>query len=132
MQTSGMSDKYEIKTRIMEFLSTKGTLPAFNIAAKEIEKYKSNAREWQHFEDIIMRELASVGITPRDESEKYRYIIAYCLLPRMDEILKVFCSESSEWDYDTFLLSIPVDSLVSDAVTNTFFRLEVILCYEIK
>lgn len=127
-----MSDKYEIKTRIMKCLSSQGMLPAFNIAAKEIEKYKSNVRKWQHFEDIIMRELASVGITPLDESEKYRYIIAYLLLPRMDEILNVFCRESSEWDYDTFLLSIPVDSLVSEAVNNTLFRLEVLSFYEIR
>ena len=127
MQMSGMSDKYEIKTRIMECVSSKGMLPAFSIAFREIQKYKSKTREWQRLEDMIMHELAKFGIIPRDESEQFLYLIAYSLLSCMDEILAITRLEPSEWDIDMFLMNPPFDSLVSQAVRETFCRLELML-----
>ncbi len=99
-------------------------LPAFSIAYNEIQKYKSNAREWQRLEDMIMQELASYGINPRNELEQFLYLIAYTLLPRMDEILAITHLEPSEWDIDMFLMNPPFDSLVSRAVDETFERLK--------
>ena len=130
MQMSGMSDKYEIKTRIMECVSSKGMLPAFSIAFREIQKYKSKTREWQRLEDMIMHELANFGVIPRDELEQFLYLIAYSLLPRMDEILAITRLEPSEWDIDMFLMNPPFDSLVSQAVRETFGRLELMLNQE--
>jgi len=127
MWTPGMSDKHEIKTRIIACVSSKGMLPAFSIAFNEIQKYKSNARKWQRLEDMIMHELANYGINPRNELEKFLYLIAYSLLPCMDEILAITRLEPSEWDIDMFLMKPPFDSLISQAVRETFCRLELML-----
>ena len=102
-------------------------LPAFSIAFREIQKYKSKTREWQRLEDMIMHELANFGVIPRDELEQFLYLIAYSLLPRMDEILAITRLEPSEWDIDMFLMNPPFDSLVSQAVRETFCRLELML-----
>ncbi len=98
-------------------------LPAFSIAYNEIQKYKSNVREWQRLEDMIMQELASYGINPRNELEQSLYLIAYTLLPCIDEILAITRLEPSEWDIDMFLMNPPFDSLVSQAVNETFHKL---------
>jgi len=127
MWTPSMSDKHEIKTRIIECVSSKGMLPAFSIAYNEIQKYKSNAREWQRLEDMIMQELASYDINPHNELEQFLYLIAYTLLPRMDEILAITHLEPSEWDIDMFLMNPLFDSLVSEAVNETFERLKQML-----
>jgi len=75
MRIPDMPDKYELKTRLMECVSRKGMLPALHIASKEIENYKSKAREWPFFEDIIVRELSSVGILPSDEVRNSYYFL---------------------------------------------------------
>jgi len=126
-----ISDKHELKKRIMECVSSRGMLPALHIASREIENYKSKIREWPFFEEIIVRELSSVGIRPTDESEQYRYILAYSLLPCIDEILKVSLGDPSEWDRDTFLIKLPLDVLVSEAVFDTIQRLQYIMNSEI-
>ena len=131
MRIPCMSDKYELATRLMECVSRKGMLPALHIASKEIENYKSKAREWPFFEDIIVRELSSVGILPSDEAEQYRYIIAYFLLPRLDEILEISLGDPSEWDRDTFLMRPSLDELISESVFDTFRRLEHIMDIDI-
>jgi hypothetical protein len=105
-------------------------LPAFSIAFNEIQKYKSNAREWQRLEDIIMRELAKCGIILCEELEQLLYLIAYPLLPAMDEILAITRLKPSEWDIDMFLMNPPFHSLVSKAVRETFCRLELMLSQE--
>jgi len=130
MRTTDMSNKHEIKKRIMECISSKGMLPAFNIAFNEIQKYKSKKHKWQHLEDMIMQELAKFGLIPRDELEQFLYLIAYTLLPRIDEILTITRLEPSEWDIDMFLMNPPFDSLVSQAVRETFGRLELMLNQE--
>jgi hypothetical protein len=127
MRTTDTSNRHEIKARIMECVSSKGLLPAFTIAFNEIQKYKSKTREWQRLEGMIMHELANFGIIPRDESEQFFYLIAYSLLPCMDEILAITRLEPSEWDIDMFLMKPPFDSLVSQAVRETFCRLELML-----
>jgi len=127
MRKPDMTDKHEVKIRIMECVSSKGTLPAFSIAFNEIQKYKSNSREWQRLEDMIMHELANFGIIPRDELEQFLYLIAYSLLPAMNDILAITRLEPSEWDIDMFLMSPSFDSLVSQAVNKTFERLKQIL-----
>jgi hypothetical protein len=114
----------------MECVSSKGMLPAFSIAFNEIQKYKSNAPKWQRLEEIIMRKLANFGIIPRDESEQFLYLIAYSLLPRIDEILTITCLEPSKWGIDMFLMNPPFYSLVSEAVRETFCRLELMLSQE--
>ena len=130
MRATDMSNKHEIKTRIIECVSSKGMLPAFSIAFREIQKYKSKTREWQRLENTIMHELANFGIIPRDKSEQFLYLIAYSLLPCMDEILVITRLEPSEWDIDMFLMNTPFDSLVSQAVRETFCRLELMLNQE--
>jgi len=130
MQTPSTSDKHEVKTKIIQCLSYKGLLPAFTIAFNEVQKYKSKIRKWQRLEDMIMHELANFGIIPRDESEQFFYLIAYSLLPCMDEILAITRLEPSEWDIDMFLMKPPFDSLVSQAVRETFCRLELMLDQE--
>ncbi len=124
MRKPDMTDKHEVKTRIMECVSSKGMLPAFSIAYNEIQKYKSNAREWHLLEDMIMQELASYGINPHDELEQFLYLVAYTLLPRMDEIVAITHLEPSEWDIDMFLMNPSFDSLISQAVNKTFERLK--------
>jgi len=131
MRKLDMSNKHEVRTRIIECVSSKGMLPAFSIAYNEIQKYKSNAREWQRLEDMIMQELASYDINPHNELEQFLYLIAYTLLPRMDEILAITHLEPSEWDIDMFLMKPSLDTLVSEAVNETFQRLEQILDLEI-
>jgi len=130
MQTPSTSDKHEVKTKIIQCVSYKGLLPAFTIAFNEIQKYKSKTREWQRLENTIMHELANFGIIPRDESEQFLYLIAYSLLPCMDEILAIARLEPSDWDIDMFLMNPPFDSLVSQAVYETFCRLKLMLNQE--
>ena len=127
MRKPSISDKHEVKSKIMQCISSKGMLPAFSIAFNRIQEYKSKTREWQRLENMIMHELANFGIIPRDESEQFLYLIAYFLLPRMDEILTITRLEPSEWDIDMFLMNPPFDSLVSQAVRETFGRLELML-----
>jgi len=130
MRTTDTSNRHEIKTRIIECVSSKGMLPAFSIAFNEIQNYKSNVRKWQLLEDMIKKELANYGIIPREESEQFLYLITYSLLPRMDEILAITRLEPYEWDIDMFLMNPPFDSLVSQAVRETFGRLELMLNQE--
>jgi hypothetical protein len=130
MQTPSMSDKHGIRAKIMQCVSSKGMLPAFSIAFNEIQKYKSKKREWQRLEDMIMHELANFGIIPRDELERFLYLIAYSLLPRIDEILTITRLAPPEWDIDIFLMNPSFDSLVSEVVRETFCRIELILSQE--
>lgn len=130
MRKPSISDKHEVKAKIMQCISSKGMLPAFSIAFNKIQEHKSKIREWQHLEEMIMQELANFGVIPRDELEQFLYLIAYTLLPRIDEILTITRLEPSEWDIDMFLMNPSFDSLVSEAVHETFCRLELILSQE--
>ena len=130
MQTPSMSDKDGMRVKIMQCVSSKGMMPTFSIAFNRIQEYKSKTREWQNLEDMIMQELANFGIIPRGELEQSLYLIAYTLSPRMDEILTITRLEPSEWDIDMFLMNPSLDSLISEAVHETFCRLELILSQE--